>query len=196
MNYLAHLFLAGQSEEAKLGGILGDFAKGNITGRYNAEVNLEIEIHRKIDFYTDNHFTVRDAKKLLGNSKRKYGSIILDVFYDHALARNWERYSRACLKNFAEQMYLILLRNMDILPSKLNETAAVMAREDWLTSYQEFSGFEMAITRISKRLRQENSLLECVADIKSNYYPLLISFDQFFPELINYVNRERIRSAI
>jgi acyl carrier protein phosphodiesterase len=191
MNYLAHLFLAGQSEDAKLGGLLGDFAKGNITGKYNAEVELEIQIHRKVDFYTDNHLIVKNAKELLGDSKRKYGNIILDVFYDHALAQNWEHYSEVNLKSFAEQMYLILQWNMDILPSKLNETAVVMSREDWLTSYREFSGFEMAIARISKRLRQGNTILECFTNVKSNYYPLLTSFDQFFPQLIDYIIYER-----
>jgi len=96
------------------------------------------------------------------------------------------------LKNFTQQVYSILLRNIDILPSKLNETASIMIQEDWLSSYQEFNGFEMAIARISKRLRQGNILLECIADIKANYYPLLMSFDEFFPQVIDYVTYERI----
>ena len=81
---------------------------------------------------------------------------------------------------------------MDVLPDKLRDTVPVMIEQDWLTSYQKFSGFEMAITRISKRLRQENTLMECIVEIETNYSSIALSFDTFFPQLMDYVNRERI----
>ncbi len=55
MNYLAHLFLAEENDDAKLGALLGDFVKGTIIDRYSEKTEREIQIHRKIDFYTDNH---------------------------------------------------------------------------------------------------------------------------------------------
>jgi acyl carrier protein phosphodiesterase len=181
LNYLAHLFLAGESEEAKLGGILADFEKGSIIGKYN----------RKIDFYTDNHPIVKDAKKLLTEEKRRYGNVLLDIFYDHVLAQKWRHYNNMSLNDFTERAYSILLRNMDILPNKLSEIVPVMIQQDWLTSYQEFSGFEKAIVRISKRLRQGNILRECISDIQTNYSALSLSFDAFFPQLVDHVKEER-----
>jgi acyl carrier protein phosphodiesterase len=191
LNYLAHLFIAGESEEAKLGGILGDFEKGSVIGKYNRETEIEIQLHRKIDFYTDNHPIVKSAKKLLTEEKRRYGNVLLDVFYDHLLAQKWKNYNNVSLNDFAERAYSILLRNMDILPNKLSEIVPVMIQQDWLTSYQEFSGFEKAIIRISKRLRQGNILTECISDIKTNYSALSLSFDEFFPQLIDHVGEER-----
>jgi len=192
MNYLAHLFLGEENDDAKLGALLGDFVKGTILDKYSKEVEKEIQIHRKIDFYTDHHPIIKDAKKLLSVEKRKYGNILLDVFYDHILAQKWQDYSKISLKNFTKQIYSILLRNMDVLPDKLRDTVPVMIEQDWLTSYQKFSGFEMAIARISKRLRQENILMECIAEIETNYSSIALSFDTFFPQLMDYVNRERI----
>lgn len=192
MNYLAHLFLAEENDDAKLGALLGDFVKGTIIDRYSEKTEREIQIHRKIDFYTDNHPIVKDAKKLLSVEKRKYGNILLDVFYDHMLAQKWQDYSKISLENFTKQIYSILLRNMDLLPDKLRDIVPIMIEQNWLTSYQEFIGFEMAITRISRRLRQENSLMECVAEIETNYSSVALSFDNFFPQLMDYVKQERI----
>lgn len=192
MNYLAHLFLAEENDEAKLGALLGDFVKGTIINKYTEKTEREIQIHRKIDFYTDNHSIVKDAKELLSVEIRKYGNIILDVFYDHMLAQRWQDYSKISLENFTKQIYSILLRNIDILPDKLRDIVPIMIEQNWLTSYQEFSGFEMAIARISKRLRQENILMECIVEIKTNYSSIALSFDTFFPQLIDYVDQERI----
>jgi acyl carrier protein phosphodiesterase len=192
MNYLAHLFLAEKNDDAKLGALLGDFVKGTIIDRYSEKTEREIQIHRKIDFYTDNHAIVKDAKKLLSVEKRKYGNILLDVFYDHMLAQKWQDYSKISLENYTKQIYSILLSNMDVLPDKLRDIVPIMIDQNWLTSYREFRGFEMAIARISRRLRQENSLMECVAEIETNYSSIALSFDNFFPQLMDYVKQERI----
>lgn len=192
MNYLAHLFLAEENDEAKLGALLGDFVKGTIIDKYSEKTEREIQIHRKIDFYTDNHPIVKDAKELLSVKKRKYGNIILDVFYDHILAQKWQDYTKISLENFTKQIYSILLRNMNVLPDSLRDIVPIMIEQNWLTSYREFSGFEMAIARISKRLRQENTLMECIAEIETNYSSIALSFDTFFPQLMDYVDQERI----
>jgi acyl carrier protein phosphodiesterase len=192
MNYLAHLFLAKDNDDAKLGALLGDFVKGNILDKYSKETEREILIHRKIDFYTDNHPIVKDTKKLLTIDKRKYGNILLDVFYDHMLAQKWGDYSKISLENFTEQVYSNLLKNMNILPDKLIDIVPIMIEQNWLISYQEFSGFELAIARISKRFRQDNILMECIVDIKTNYSSIASSFDTFFPQLMDCVDQERI----
>ncbi len=138
------------------------------------------------------HAIVKDAKKLFSVEKRKYGNILLDVFYDHMLAQKWQDYSKISLENYTKQIYSILLSNMDVLPDKLRDIVPIMIDQNWLTSYREFRGFEMAIARISRRLRQENSLMECVAEIETNYSSIALSFDNFFPQLMDYVKQERI----
>jgi acyl carrier protein phosphodiesterase len=189
MNYLAHLFLA--EEKGRIGGLLGDFEKGNIKGKYRKEIEIEIEIHRKIDYYTDTHEVIKEAKKLFPEERRKYAGILLDVFYDHVLAKNWDKYSNTELASFTKQVYSLLLRDIAILPDKLQQTVPVMVQEDWLISYTDFNGFESAINRISQRLKRSNSLLDCISDIYSNYQAFSSGFEVFFPQLISYVSEQR-----
>ena len=194
MNYLAHLFLAGEREEARIGSLLGDFEKGNIKGKYSreVEVEVEIEIHRKIDYYTDNHKVIKEAKKIFSEERKRYAGIVLDVFYDHILAKSWGNYSKVALDDFTREVYSILLKNKSVLPYKLNEIVPTMIEQDWLSSYQHFSGFEMAIDRISLRLKRSNSLLDCISDVEHSYDFLSSGFDIFFPELIDFVSSQRL----
>jgi acyl carrier protein phosphodiesterase len=191
MNYLAHLFLASETLEARIGGILGDFEKGNIKGKYPKEIEIEIEIHRKIDYFTDSHLIVKEAKKVAPEEKRRYMGILLDVFYDHLLAQNWKQYSSLLLQSFTQETYTILLKNKAILPDNLTNILTPMVEEDWLNSYKEFVGFEKAIERISYRLKRGNVLTESISEIRNNYNLLSSGFEVFFPELIDYVKKER-----
>ena len=191
MNYLAHLYLAGDDDRAKIGGLLGDFEKGNVKGRHHPETEREIVLHRKIDFYTDNHAVVRDAKKFWPEGKRKYAGVLLDVFYDHLLAKNWRDYSRVALADFTGRMYSILKGHQAILPERLRHMLPYMIRQDWLASYRHYDGFETAIARISSRLRKPELLLHGLAETKEHYESLAAGFESFFPELKAYVERER-----
>jgi acyl carrier protein phosphodiesterase len=191
MNYLAHLFLAGEQEEAKLGGLLGDFEKGNLKGKYPAIIEAEIEMHRKIDRYTDSHPIIKDAKRIVAEEKRRYMGIVLDVFYDHLLAKNWKDYSDLSLTDFTRKIYSTLLKYKDLLPEKLTHIIPVMAAQDWLASYQDFASVAIAIERISRRLRRGDIMVRCIADIETNYSYLASGFDTFFPQLIAFVHQER-----
>ena len=191
MNYLAHLYLAGDEDRAKIGGLLGDFEKGNVKGRHHPETEREIVLHRKIDSYTDNHAIVRGAKKFWPEGKRKYAGVLLDVFYDHLLAKNWRDYSRVALDDFTGRMYSILTDHQSTLPERLRNMLPYMIRQDWLASYRHYDGFERAIRRISGRLRKPELLLHGLAETKEHYQMLAAGFESFFPELRAFVERER-----
>jgi acyl carrier protein phosphodiesterase len=192
MNYLAHLFLTRDMQEARLGGLLGDFEKGNIKGKYPKAIETEIELHRKIDRFTDNHSIIQAAKRVATEEKRRYMGIVLDVFYDHLLAKNWKTYSDQELAEFTQHTYQMLLNNREFLPDKLNEIIPQMIEQDWLMSYQDFGGFESAIRRISNRLSRGEVLLGCVTDIENNFGYLSSGFEEFFPQLMDYVDQERV----
>lgn len=87
MNYLAHLFLADDTPESLLGNLLGDFMKGVVKEQFSNSIQQGIELHRKIDSYTDSHPVVRNAKHLISLERRRYAGVLLDVFYDHFLAK-------------------------------------------------------------------------------------------------------------
>ena len=68
-----------------------------------------------------------------------------------------------------------------------------MIAEDWLYSYQNFSGVENTLARISHRLNRRSKnkhydLTPAIAELKTNYAELERDFQQFFPELQIYIN--------
>ena len=58
-------------------------------------------------------------------------------------------------------------------------------------SYAEIKGINFALQRISVRLKRKNSL-ECASEeLTENYELFEANFQQFFPDLIDYVTRLR-----
>ena len=72
MNYLAHLFLAEHTPESLLGNLLGDFLQGISKERYSIAIQQGIQLHRKVDAYTDSHPIVKEAKQLVSKVTEKY----------------------------------------------------------------------------------------------------------------------------
>ncbi|KQV91357.1 hypothetical protein ASD15_04825 [Massilia sp. Root351] len=192
MNYLAHIFLARQSDAAMIGAMLGDFAKANVSGVYTPEIEREIMLHRYIDSYTDGHPVVKDAVRLFGGPRRRYGGIVLDVFYDHLLTQRWDQYSDMPRHVLIERFHRALRAHMDILPEKLQAIAPRIIEQQWLAGYEELAGVEMAVTRISTRLSRNGHLMrEGLDDLRLHYAAIAGGFEQFFPELMRFAAQRR-----
>lgn len=192
MNYLAHIYLARHSDDAMVGALLGDFVKPRSDDAFNPVMQAEILTHRKVDFFTDSHPTVLAAKALFDGPRRRYAGIVLDVFYDHLLASQWSRYSSVPLAVFIQRFYTALEQRSDLLPERLALLAPYMIGQDWLGSYQQYEGAEMAVRRISTRLSKNGDLMrEALIDLKRHRAAIANGFDAFFPELIAFVDARR-----
>lgn len=187
MNYLAHLFLADNSTESLLGAMLGDFVKGSLRDRYTKGIRQGIELHRKVDTFTDSHEVVLLSKNRISTARRRFAGIMTDVFYDHFLAKNWSQYSTEPLTSFASRMYDALLENRDILPDRLEQALPFMVSQNWLCSYSEIDVIGKVLNRMSQRIKRENSLMDSVEELVNNYNEFEADFSRFFPDLINYV---------
>jgi acyl carrier protein phosphodiesterase len=195
MNYLAHLYLAEEHSESLLGNLLGDFVKGAVGDGYSEEVRKGIELHRKVDRYTDSHNVVRASIKLISPHRRRFAGVMVDIFYDHLLAKNWQRYSPTPLPEFSQNIYQILRAHQPLLPARLQQMLPYIIEEDWLTSYRDLSAIDRALNRIAnrllKRFGRHNSLLNSIEELEANYQQLESDFHSFFPDLIDYVKAHR-----
>jgi acyl carrier protein phosphodiesterase len=195
MNYLAHLYLAEEHSESLLGNLLGDFVKGAVGAGYSEEVRKGIELHRKVDRYTDSHSLVRASIQLISPHRRRFAGVMVDIFYDHLLAKNWQRYSPIPLAEFSQNIYQILRVNQPLLPARLQHMLPYIIEEDWLTSYRDLSAIDRALNRIANRIRKrfgrDNSLLNSIEELQANYQQLDSHFHTFFPDLIDYVKAQR-----
>ncbi|MBX8473209.1 acyl carrier protein phosphodiesterase [Pseudomonas capsici] len=185
MNYLAHLHLGGQRPAQLLGSLYGDFVKGPLPGRFPAELEASIRLHRSIDSFTDNHPLIKDAMARFPAQRRRYAGIMLDVFFDHCLARDWHRYADIPLESFTRKVYGALAAERQ-LPERLALIAPRMAAQDWLGSYREFDVLEQVLGGISRRLSRPEGLAGAMQELQALYQPLSADFAEFYPLLQDF----------
>ena len=185
MNYLAHLQLAGNSESIMLGNLIGDFVKGSIGSEYSREITRGIVAHRKIDAYADSHPIFKASRRLVSPVRRRFSGIIVDMGFDHFLAKNWGEFSDKNLELFIEDAYALLIQNTDLLPARLRQILPIMVEEDWHGSYITLEGIHKSLHGISRRFKlrygRDNNLSGGVEEIKSNYDRLEQNFKAFYP---------------
>ena len=101
MNFLAHLYLARGDDDLMLGGLLGDFVRGRTALKaYSPGVRSGIKMHRRIDRFTDHSRAVRGLRRKFPAEFRRYSGIVIDMAFDHELARHWDQYNDDSLEEF------------------------------------------------------------------------------------------------
>ena len=188
MNYLAHLHLGGQRPDQLLGSLYGDFVKGRLQGQFAPEVEAGIQLHRRIDVFTDRHPLVDIALGRFSDTRRRYAGIVLDVFFDHCLARDWRLYADQPLAQFTADVYRVLSREPQ-LPERLAKIAPHMVAHDWLGSYQEFEVLDQVLRGISRRLSRPEELARAMQELRRLYEPLSEDFRLFYPQLQDFAQK-------
>ncbi|RYF71053.1 MAG: DUF479 domain-containing protein [Comamonadaceae bacterium] len=195
MNYLAHAWLARHSDDAILGALLGDFVFGQSTLQdWPPAIRTEIVRHRRIDQYTDAHPAVVAARGLFDAAGlRRYAGIVLDVYFDHCLARGWARWNETPLRDFTARVYRVLHEHRDELPPRLHAVAPRMAAHDWLGSYAQRGNVDHAVRGIATRLsRNGDKLVACLDVLRVKEAQVDAGFEAFFPDLVDAAARMRL----
>lgn len=190
MNYLAHLHLGGPRPAQLLGSLYGDFVKGPLRGRFSAEIEAAIAVHRRIDAYTDSHPVVLAGKARFTPGRRRFAGILLDVFFDHCLARDWSSYAAEDLRVFSGRVYRLLGEQSD-LPGRLTLWAPRMAEQDWLGSYRYQSTLRQVVAHLGKRLPRPGCLDGAYEELAKLYGPLSEDFAAFYPDLWRFAEKQR-----
>lgn len=193
MNYLAHLYLADGSADSVIGNFLGDFLKGRLANQYDERILQGVRLHRRIDTFSDTHATALRSRNRMSPYRRRFAGVIVDVGYDHFLARHWSTFTDVALSQFTTTVYEMLLVNRRVFPQRVKAVLARMAAEDWLGTYQSLPGVGLTLDRLSQRLKRENPLKGAVEEIEANYDALEGDFLSFFPELVAFVEGIRYK---
>lgn len=184
MNYLAHLFLAGDSAESMIGNLAGDFVKGPIRG--DDAISAGIRKHRKIDVYTDAHPSVAAFRRVLIPDHGHYARVIADVFFDHFLANDFGRYSGETLEAFVARVHAALDPHAHELPGRLRLVYPYMRDQQWLLSYRDVAGIDLALTNLSRRLSRQPHLEAATHHLTDSRRELERRFHDFFPDVIEF----------
>lgn len=185
MNHLAHLFLAPDSPEARIGSLLGDFSKGVAVGQLPPEVRNGYRHHLQVDSYTDRHPQVRASKRLFSDQRRRFAGVALDILYDHFLLLHWDRFSDMNRDTFINRVYGELSDYEHLMPDPMVNVTRRMVAHDWFGQYQDLDNIGHALDRVAGRIRFPNQFEGIIEEIRSHHTELENRFFLFFSELQN-----------
>ena len=181
MNHLAHAQLSAETPLLLVGNLAGDFVKGRLDRLPPTPLMAGIRMHRGIDDYTDRHPVWRRSRRRV--APRRVAGVIVDVAYDHFLARHFDSFSDVPLEDFAARVYRTLLDHQSLLPARLCNLVPRIAAEDWLVSYRWLEGLERTFDRLARRV---DCLAGATDQIRARYRPLEDDFLEFYPHLVRY----------
>lgn len=187
LNYLAHLYLSFNDPEIMIGNFIADHVKGKAVENYEGKIRKGIALHRAIDTFTDQHPVTIKSKERLRPVFRKYAPVIVDLYYDHFLGRDWSRYHHLVLADFAQHSYALMQRHLTLLPERTVYMLGFMESQNWLLKYATVDGLQRALTGLSRRTTFESNMEHAHDFLREHYAEFEKEFEAFFPDLRLYV---------
>jgi len=186
MNFLAHIYLSGNDDNLKIGNFIADGIHGK-PDQFSLAVQNGIMLHRAIDTFTDAHPLFRQGTKRLHANYHHYAGVIMDIFYDHFLAKNFDYYSAVPLHDFADSFYKLLQVNYTLLPERSQAMLPHMLQYNWLVSYASIEGIARTLTQMDSRTKNKSNMRFADKELIAFYAEYEAEFTQFFAELQLYV---------
>lgn len=190
MNFLAHAHLSGENDDILFGNFVADAVKGKAVMNYQGDIRFGIRLHRKIDVFTDRHDVFRSSVARVRNSFGKYSGIVVDIYYDHFLARDWDEFNRVPLPLYAGHVYSILLDRYGLLPNRTKWLLPFLVTQNWLVGYAGFDGLKRVFYGMDRRTGFGSGMKNAVEELKKNYDDLYSDFSSFYPGLQEYAVSE------
>jgi acyl carrier protein phosphodiesterase len=191
MNFLAHAHLSGENPDLLVGNLIADSVKGNQVALFPKQVANGILLHRQIDTYTDAHETVRKSVGTIRKEAGKYSGVVVDIYYDHFLARKWSEFSNIPLSQFTVSAYRILGNHHYLLPGRVKRMLPYMIAQNWLNSYANLKDLRRIFWGMDRRTKFISGMSRAVDILESHYDSLEKDFEDFYPEMIAFASEFR-----
>ncbi|PZR15553.1 MAG: DUF479 domain-containing protein [Flavobacterium psychrophilum] len=189
MNFLAHLYLSGDNDLVKIGNFMADGIHGK-PDTFPADVQKGILLHRAIDTYTDAHPIFRQGTKRLHARYHHYAGVIMDIFYDHFLAKNWLDYHKQPLLDYTLAFYKSLEDNYEILTEKTKGLMPYMIQYNWLASYATVEGIGRILSQMDNRTKNKSGMRTSVDELQEFYKEYETEFTTFFEDMKAFVKEK------
>lgn len=190
MNFLAHALLGSAQPALRVGGLAGDFVKGVLPAGLPSDLAQGVALHRAIDVFADEHPAFLRSRARIGPVRRRYAGVLVDMFYDHLLARHWASFSAVGLEAFSEESYRLVAGRLGELPARFQSVFEWMREDDWLQGYAQRSRVGGAIDRMAEhRVRRENPLAGGIEELVAAEAGFEADFLAFFPDAQRFADR-------
>ena len=190
MNYLAHSFLSFNQTELIIGNFIADSIQGNKFEGLTNGIIKGIHLHRKIDSFTDSHPIYLTSKHRFSKDFGKYSGVLMDMIYDHYLAKNFSLYSALPLQNYCSDLYKILNDNNRYFPESAKRFYGYMTEHNALFNSSSLEGMETILTHLNHRIRHRYQLNEAIPLIEKHNTEIEEEFFVFFDDLIDFCKKE------
>jgi acyl carrier protein phosphodiesterase len=191
MNHLAHFFLSKNNDDLAIGNFVADFITNKDLPQYTEGVRQGIMLHRAIDTFTDAHPKVKESTRRLHEFHHKYSPVIVDIYYDFLLGKNWEKFQpnpSVSLTVFTQNMYHLLQKRQDELPPNLKKRINKMITDDWLMKYTTIDGLDNAFNMIEKYAAFPGNFGNAAKHLEEFMPAFDAEFLSFFPDLMAHVD--------
>lgn len=183
MNFLGHLYLSGTDPEVIVGNFMGDAVKGRDLSRFTPGIERGLRLHRAIDTFTDSHAVQQKGRQRAHQHAGRYASVVMDLFYDHLLAANWDLYQEEPLDRFTGRMYDVLSAHAHRMPERTQRMLPYMVAGDWLTSYASLEGIARALDGLSKRVPEGGPMRGSEQVLRANLVQYTGEFKIFMADI-------------
>lgn len=162
---------------------MADNIHGNKPEDFPPLIHKGIILHRAIDTYTDAHPVFRQSTKRLHAVYHHYAGVIVDIFYDHFLAKNWTNYHEQPLAEYVAEFYQSLKDNNHLLSEGTKRIAPYMIEHDWLGSYATIDGIGRILMQMDNRTKNKSGMKQSVNELQEFYAEFEDEFTTFFASL-------------
>ncbi|MCV6629107.1 MAG: acyl carrier protein phosphodiesterase [Flavobacteriaceae bacterium] len=192
MNFLAHIYLSFNQDAISIGNFIADSVKGKKYLHYPKEVQIGIQLHRAIDSFTDGHPIVKQSSKRLHPTQGHYSGVVVDIIYDHFLAKNWDSYHQTPLAHFVANFYHLLETYQQTLPKRVQQLLPYMVSQNWLYNYKYIEGIDRVFKGMYRRTKEKSNMHLAKQDLEKNYEEFEADFTAFFQEIIIF-SQEKLK---
>ncbi len=189
MNWLAHLHLSPPDAAWRIGNLLPDLLPHGALAALPTPFRGGVEHHRAIDRFTDNHPVFRQSCRRIDGPLRRYGPILVDIFYDHFLSSSWNEHSGEPLGKFVAEFHASIEAHRAILPADAYTRLCRIRDGRWLLSYGDAEGVRATLGRLAHRLRRPVDLAAGADVLIGGYADFAADFARFYPELVRHSRR-------
>ncbi|WP_243456769.1 ACP phosphodiesterase [Polaribacter batillariae] len=190
MNFLAHLYLSQNNTNIMIGNFIADHIRGNNYTKFSKEIQQGIFLHREIDTFTDAHKIVRKSKRRLHKRYRHYDGVIIDIFYDYFLAKNWANYSAIPLDVYTDSINKLFHKKLLELPIKSQNFIKYMIEYNILYNYQFEDGIAKVLNGMNHRTKGKSQMNLAIEDLRLLKKELEEDFTLFFKDLIEFSSQK------
>lgn len=183
MNFLAHAYLSFEQKEILAGNMMSDFVKGSAQYDFPESIQKGIALHRRIDEFTDTHAITQRAKEVFRPHYRLYSAPIVDVIYDHYLAKDEQIFPGDSLYQFTQVTYDTLEEFAAYMPLRFAQMFAYMRSENWLLNYRRTEGIQKSIRGLIRRSTFVNDSETAYRLFQENYDELQLCYDAFISDV-------------